>query len=307
MRSWRGPPRRSVRACFRLRGFQPGRDFGCNPGIYVARGARLIVRASVCGISSKFRQVQRSFRATLRGAGVCRSLRSSPRADPDPERRRARDESRRSIDAEAACVAWSDDSGIVQIAFRNEHEGARENTAQSLCFSRELFQKVSFGTIDEGMHGVNAQSIDMEVAHPHERVVTEEPSDLGRPGIFEIDRAAPGSAMRIGEIRAELACVVSLRTKVVVDDIQEDGEAFRVSCVYKALEGVRTAVRLVHCEKRRTVIAPAEFSRERRHGHQFEVSSAQINEEIELFDGGVECAAGSEGPDVQLVDDGGRQ
>ena len=65
------------------------------------------------------------------------------------------------------------------------------------------------------------KSVDMEIAQPHLRVVTEESAHLVRAGLFKIHGAAPRSLMGIREIWTEFSGVISGRTKVVVDNVEQ--------------------------------------------------------------------------------------
>ena len=156
------------------------------------------------------------------------------------------------------------------------------------------------------MHGVEPQPVEVEVAEPHQRVVDDEPADRAGVLAVEVDPVAPVVAAR-GEVRAESRQVVAARSEVVVDDVQDDGQAVAVGGVDEALEAVRAAVGLVRRVPVDAVVAPAPLAAERVHRHELDVGDAEFDQVRQALDGGVECAAGGERADVQLVDDRARQ
>ena len=89
----------------------------------------------------------------------------------------------------------------------------------------ELLQEVNGGAVDELVNGVEAQAVDVVVAHPHQRVVAEEAAHLVAAGAFEVDGVAPRRAVSAGEVGTELAGVIADRTEVVVDHVEKHCEA----------------------------------------------------------------------------------
>ena len=84
------------------------------------------------------------------------------------------------------------DPGIVQIAFGDQDEMLSHRCFQPSYFTCELLQKMNRRAVIECVHRVQAQSVHVVVAQPHQRIVDQEAANFGRAGFFEIDRVAPG-------------------------------------------------------------------------------------------------------------------
>ena len=75
----------------------------------------------------------------------------------------------------------------------------RPSVASSVSTScSELLQEVGRRGVDERMHGVETEAIEMIVAQPHDGVVAEEPAHLVAAGRVEIDGVSPGRVVAIG-------------------------------------------------------------------------------------------------------------
>ena len=59
---------------------------------------------------------------------------------------------------------------------------------------------------------------------------------------IEVDRRAPRRGVTVGEVRAKAAEVVARRAEVIVDHIEEDGQAARVAGIDQAFQPLRAAV-----------------------------------------------------------------
>src|SRR4051794_12476186 len=93
------------------------------------------------------------------------------------------------------------------------------------------------------MYSVQPQSVDVVVPKPHQRVVDDEAPDLVALRSIKVDGLSP----RIGsvaEVRPEQRQIVSARTEVVVDDIQDDRETAPMGFVDETRELGWSAVRL---------------------------------------------------------------
>jgi hypothetical protein len=208
------------------------------------------------------------------------------------------------VHAIATGFAGGDDAGIVEVGLGDEEEAPADGGGEVFDFCGELLHEMDGGAVDELMHGVEAEAIDVEVAHPHEGVVAEEAADLVGAGVLEVDGVTPGGVVLAGEIGAELAGVVADRAEVVIDDVEDDAEAVAVAGVDEALEGVRAAVVPGGGEDVDAVITPAAIAGPLRDGHEFQVGDAEVREVGQALNGGVEGASLGEGADVELVDDG---
>src|SRR6266508_2100852 len=97
---------------------------------------------------------------------------------------------------------------------------------------------------------------------------------------------------------------------MVVDDIEDDGDAARMCGVDKTPQPVRTAVTFLDGEDIGRVVAPRNIGRKFVGRKQLDRIDAKVSEIIEAANDGVEvppsvAATGieSETPDVQFVDD----
>ena len=80
----------------------------------------------------------------------------------------------------------------------------RPSWASSACdLSRQLLEEVHGRSVDEGVHGVEAQAVEVVVAQPHQGVVAEEAAHLLAARAVEIHGRAPGRLVAVGEVRAE--------------------------------------------------------------------------------------------------------
>src|SRR5438046_2961779 len=110
--------------------------------------------------------------------------------------------------------------------------------------------------IDDRMDRVNAQSIDMKFVDPLQRIVNEKPADIVTMRSVEVDRHTPWRLVAIGKVRREFREVISFRTKVVVDDVEEKREAALVTRVNEPLQSDRTAIRDLCRADVRAVVSP---------------------------------------------------
>src|SRR5436853_331881 len=80
---------------------------------------------------------------------------------------------------------------------------------------REVLQERLGGVIDDGVHGVDAQRIDVKLLDPLQGVVDEEPAHVVAVRPVEVQRRAPRRLVAVGKVRSELGEVVPLRAEVV--------------------------------------------------------------------------------------------
>ena len=105
------------------------------------------------------------------------------------------------------------------------------------------------------------------------------------------------------EVRRERTQRLVAGPDVVVDDVEQHGEAFRVRCVDEPREPVGTAVRAMRRGQVEAVVPPAALAREGRDGHQLDRRHAELAQAAQARDHGVERSLLGERADVELVDD----
>ena len=91
--------------------------------------------------------------------------------------------------------------------------------------------------VGEGVDGVEAQPVDVEVAHPLLGRLEDPLAHGVGCRVVEVHRHAPRRPVLPGEVRPEgLHRLDSRRAEVVIDDVQDDGEPLGVGGVDQALE-----------------------------------------------------------------------
>ena len=120
-------------------------------------------------------------------------------------------------------------SGVVQVALRDQGERPAELGGQRVHGVGQLGQEVPWRLVQEGVHGVEPQRVDVEVAQPPQRVVDEYAAPAAARAV-EVD-PGPQGWVPVGEVRTEPRQVVPRRAEVVVDDVEEDAQAPRVAGV----------------------------------------------------------------------------
>jgi hypothetical protein len=196
-----------------------------------------------------------------------------------------------------------EDPDVIQIAFGNEMEPASGAFGLAGCGSREFGEERSGRLIKDGVDGIEAEGIDMELGLPEEGVLQEKVADGITVGPVEVEGLSPGSAIAISEVGGEISEVIAFGPEVIVDDVQNDREAGRVTGIDQFLEAVRSAIGILHGEWIGAVVAPVAGPGELGHGQQFDGGDAEVTELVEVFDDGFEGASLGERADMQFIND----
>src|SRR6266566_592600 len=170
-------------------------------------------------------------------------------------------------------------------------------------FGGQLLEDVQRRIVDDRVHRVQTQAVDVVIANPHQRVVDDEATDHVAAVFVEIERSPPGGRVSIDEVRAEIAQVVAHRASVVVDDVENDAETSGMTVVDQPLETGWTPVGVVRSEEIHTVIPPPAIAGKLSDWHELDGVDAERDEVGKMVDHAVEGARGREGPDVQLIKD----
>ena len=207
------------------------------------------------------------------------------------------------VHAIAERLARADHARIVEVALGDKIEILAQCCSEPFHLKRQLLHKVHRGKIDKRMHRIEAQAVAVIVLEPHRRIVTEESPHFIASRLIEIDRIAPGCPATFCEIWAEFGGVVSNRAEVVIDDVEDDADAFAVARVHKALEAVWATIGLVRCKEGNAIVSPAAMAGKLRDRHHVDVGDAEIGKIIEVLDRAVECSFLAEGSNVEFVED----
>jgi hypothetical protein len=168
------------------------------------------------------------------------------------------------------------DSNIVQIAFGDHHEVA----AQLLCLAvnrvAQLMEDMPGTEIEDPVHGIEAEAIDMVLYHPVKGISDDEFSDLITPWAVEIDRRSPGSFVAIRTIRPVIAAIISFRAKVVIDHIENHSQSLLVTFVDQPFQSPWPPIAVLRGVETGSIIPPISLSRELSDRHQFDSAHPEI-------------------------------
>jgi hypothetical protein len=101
--------------------------------------------------------------------------------------------------------------------------------------ARQLFKKMHRRGIDDGVNGVKTQSIEVIIPQPHQSVVTEKSPYFGTAGPIEIDGRAPRRCVTVGKIRSKIGQMVTGRSQMIVDDVENHSQPMVMASVNELL------------------------------------------------------------------------
>ena len=82
------------------------------------------------------------------------------------------------VEPVAARLAAADQPRVVEVALGHQPQRLAQLRAERLDRDRQLLEQVGRALVDEGVHGVEPQPVDVVVAQPHQRVVEDVAADL---------------------------------------------------------------------------------------------------------------------------------
>ena len=156
--------------------------------------------------------------------------------------------------------------------------------------------------VEYGVHGIQAETVDVVVRKPHEGIGHDEIAGPVTAFAVEVHGRAPGRPVPVCEVRPELVQIISRRAQVVVDDVQDDPQVPAMAGVDEPLETVGPAIGTVGGPEVGTVITPSPSPAAFGHGHDLDHVYAQVDQVAQMVNGPVESALLAEGADVHLVD-----
>ena len=179
---------------------------------------------------------------------------------------------------------------------------ARLGDHQARHPARDRRHEVLGARVLDRMDGVEPQPVDVEVAHPLLGALDRPFPDRAGVRPVVVDRVAPGGGVLRGEVRAEGGQRLGAGgADVVVDDVEDHGQAGGVGGVDEPLEPLRAAVGGLRGRHVDAVVAPAAAARELGHRHQLDRGDAELAQPGQVRDRRLERALGRERADVQLV------
>ena len=194
--------------------------------------------------------------------------------------------------------------GVVEVRFGDDEQRAAGMAGQLAHRRAKLLEDGQRRGVDDGVNRIQPQPVAVIVPQPHQGVVDDERPHLGAVRAVEVDGVAPVGGVTVGEVGAELRQVVAGRTQMVVHHVDHHPDAAGVAGIDQPLEAIGSAVAVVGGEQVDTVVAPPPISPELGDGQQLDGVDAERDQVIQPGHHGVERALGSEGADVQLVQDG---
>src|ERR1700722_172436 len=106
------------------------------------------------------------------------------------------------VEAIASFCRWIDIAGVVEVYFGDEGFPGAGALADLGGQFFELLEEGDSAAIENGVHGIQAQGVDVEVLQPEGGVLEKEISGTVTPGVVEVEGVAPGGLIQIGEIGA---------------------------------------------------------------------------------------------------------
>lgn len=146
------------------------------------------------------------------------------------------------VAAPPVLVGSADDHRVVGGAFDGHQR------SPPLAVRLRMHRRGEFGDegdrrrIDDCVHRVEPQAVDVEVAHPPDGVLDEIPADTVAVLLRDIDGGPPGRRVGVGEVRAVPAEHVALGPEMVVHHVEDHSEPDTVRCVDEPGERFRTPV-----------------------------------------------------------------
>ncbi len=159
---------------------------------------------------------------------------------------------------------------IPPVIFRNQHDFPVQTLRLLMHRRDQCFQKGIGRKIEHGMGGIQPQPVDVKFGDPVQGIFDEEAPHVVAVRPIEIQPCPPRRMIAFGEVRAEVAQVITLWPQMVVDHIQHHGQTVRVTGVHQPLQPRRAAIRVLDGEQVDAIIAPVAHSGELRDRHQLD-------------------------------------
>jgi hypothetical protein len=191
--------------------------------------------------------------------------------------------------------------GLVPLVLEDEvHGPVRHGRSHAL---RKLIKQMHRAVVQDGVHGVKPEPIEVELLDPVERVVDHEVAHRSACRAGEVDGCAPGCPVPVGEEGGrDRVQVIPLGAEMVVDNVEDDHQAARMRRVHQRLHVVWLPVASIRRVGQHPIVAPVPAARKLGDGHELYCRDAERDEVVEPADRGAESAFRREGPKMQFVD-----
>src|SRR5258705_1530110 len=106
----------------------------------------------------------------------------------------------------------------------------------------QFFEKSNGRMVENRMHRVEPERIDVAINDPVKRVLNKIIAHLVAPRTIEIERRSPRRLVPVGEIRPELGKIIALRAEMIVNDVQNYRQAATMAGIDEQFQICWTAV-----------------------------------------------------------------
>src|SRR5262249_29464035 len=137
-------------------------------------------------------------------------------------------------------LSWrTQQTDIVQVAFGYDVDvtPAFPRSCVSRCLN--VSQNMPSPEIVDGMHGIEAETVEAILSDPHADIIQNEFTDRVTAAAIIVHGQAPGGPVLVGEVRPIFSEIAAFWSDMVVDHVQEHGETVHVARVHQTLQPVR--------------------------------------------------------------------
>src|SRR5688572_24647714 len=115
--------------------------------------------------------------------------------------------------------------GIVEVEFCDQHFFVSRLEFECIYFASKFLNEMARTVIPYGMNGIESQRIDVKLVQPHQGILPIIMANTIAPGVIEIDGFSPAGFIFVCEVWTEFIKIISLRPKVIVDNIKNNSNA----------------------------------------------------------------------------------
>src|SRR5688572_22573065 len=140
------------------------------------------------------------------------------------------------VDTVTADLLGADDFRIVEIALGDHDQMPAALGLQFDHLAGQLFKKMGSRGVDQRVHRIEAQPIEVIIAQPDQSVIAYKTPNFIAVRSVEIYRLSPGRGITLGEIGPEARQIIPRRSQVVVNDIENHRQAAPMTGIYQTLQ-----------------------------------------------------------------------
>ena len=140
---------------------------------------------------------------------------------------------------------------------------------------RQLFEEGIRRMIQDGVYGVQTESVEMKVGDPIKRVIDEVAPYVIAIGAVEIHRRPPGGFVALGVVRGEVRQIIPFGSEMVVDNVEDRRDPMFVAGVDQPFQPQGSAVGVLRGEWIGAIVSPVSSPGKLRDGHEFHGRDAQ--------------------------------